>query len=141
MHFLSFFLDELMTSLQPKWIPPQITTDQYGNSLDLVDPYFTDGDTGIVLGRLNNGIRINFKKTNFESNRCSIKVFFVGGRVVEEKIKCRPQQLNLGVKSLLDGGVGGYSQYLVARLITLWGLDIRGCVDNEVGPLRNICSF
>lgn len=97
------------------------------------ESFITDPETGVTLGRLSNGIRLNYKKTNFEPNRCSIRVFFTGGRMIEPSLGLKPQLLNLGIKSLLDGGLANIPQHIVARMTSMWGLDVKGSVDCDVG--------
>lgn len=52
--------------------------------------------------------------------------------MIESNLNLPPQLLNLGLKSLLDGGIADIPQHIVARMISMWGLDVRGSVDFDV---------
>mmetsp|Transcript_1500 Transcript_1500/g.2154 ORF Transcript_1500/g.2154 Transcript_1500/m.2154 type:complete len:1131 (+) Transcript_1500:56-3448(+) len=71
-----------------------------------------DPETGVVMKRLSNGIRINFKKTDNTPNTISIAAVSPGG-LSRETVQ-HPAAVKLGVQAIMQGGsFGNYTREMV----------------------------
>eukprot|EP01069_Polyplicarium_translucidae_P000360 Polyplicarium_translucidae@DN1202_c0_g1_i2.p1 len=116
-------IDQLIAEASPHLVPLPIAEQQPGAlspSIDLPDGVQVHAATGTILWRLQNGAAFNAKATKFEPHSATVKVSFAGGTLMEtdEEKMC----LEIGVRSLLDGGAGGIPQAAIARLVGLWGI-------------------
>lgn len=70
---------EKKEKLKPHWELPVLKTQLPHSELKYEDP-----ETGVILRKLSNGIRVNFKRTQFEAKQCAIRINAQGGRSIEQ---------------------------------------------------------
>ncbi|PHJ21980.1 peptidase m16 inactive domain-containing protein, partial [Cystoisospora suis] len=92
---------------------------------------YHDADLDLHCWRFSNGAAINAKQTTFEKNRCQVRLFFMGGESAGVNENER-QLLDLGMKTLMDGGIAKHQQKSVDKLCALWGIYISSQVEPEV---------
>ncbi|PFH37263.1 hypothetical protein BESB_037210 [Besnoitia besnoiti] len=90
---------------------------------------YHDEATGIHFWRFQNGAAVNAKETNFEPSRCQVRLFFYGGESMASGDE--RQLLDLGVRTLMDGGVAGHPQKSVDKLCAIWGIYLSSQVEPE----------
>ncbi|KYK64264.1 peptidase M16 inactive domain-containing protein, partial [Toxoplasma gondii TgCatPRC2] len=121
----------------PKFIPPLMRNrlKLHGPSAEEVRYRFseTDGfldeETEIQFWRFENGASVNAKSTNFEPSRCQVRLFFFGGELMAQGDE--RQLLDLGIRTLMDGGLAGHLQKNVDKLCALWGIYVSAHVEPE----------
>ncbi|CEM28165.1 unnamed protein product [Vitrella brassicaformis CCMP3155] len=132
-------IESKMASLRPRFIPPLVRSPlkSFGPRVCAAAPHtddasegYTDPRTDVVLLRLQNGVTINAKKTDFEPNSCDIHLAFTGG-VLLETDKSEQGASNLGLEAIFGGGVCGYPNKVIRKLLPLWGLSISSGSDKE----------
>ncbi|KEP63999.1 UNVERIFIED_CONTAM: peptidase M16 inactive domain-containing protein [Hammondia hammondi] len=130
-------LDAYLVENPPKLIPPLLRNrlKLHGPSAEEVRDKFseTDGfldeETGIQFWRFENGASVNAKSTDFEPSRCQVRLFFFGGELMTQGDE--RQLLDLGIRTLMDGGLAGHLQKNVDRLCALWGIYVSAHVEPE----------
>ncbi|KFG62471.1 peptidase M16 inactive domain-containing protein [Toxoplasma gondii RUB] len=130
-------LDASLAENPPKFIPPLMRNrlKLHGPSAEEVRYRFseTDGfldeETEIQFWRFENGASVNAKSTNFEPSRCQVRLFFFGGELMAQGDE--RQLLDLGIRTLMDGGLAGHLQKNVDKLCALWGIYVSAHVEPE----------
>ncbi|CBZ54577.1 putative M16 family peptidase [Neospora caninum Liverpool] len=90
---------------------------------------FRDEETETQFWRFENGASVNAKSTDFEPSRCQVRLFFFGGELMARGDE--RQLLDLGIRTLMDGGVAGHLQKSVDKLCAMWGIYVSPQVEPE----------
>eukprot|EP00916_Digyalum_oweni_P018524 GHVL01031011.1.p1 GENE.GHVL01031011.1~~GHVL01031011.1.p1 ORF type:complete len:658 (+),score=97.28 GHVL01031011.1:1645-3618(+) len=129
-------MDKLERELEPCFVPPIFKGEDLSFFKETAPNVWIHQICGIVFFKLQNGITVQCKQTNFEKNVCSIKILMRGGRSITNRQNNvfkipEAEGLQIGLESIMDGGFNGYHQKGIAKLLRLWGLYVEMTVDLE----------
>ncbi len=97
----------------------------------------SDENLGVCLLRLNNHLRVQYKKTSFETKQCRMKLYARGGRALETDSTIGASYV--GMRTLIDGGAGDFSSEELQGYCNFHGLTID--VHNHFHIFHTIFSY
>jgi zinc protease len=126
--------EEWQRLLEVDVVPPQdlevaeFAYQEFGEKGSIVEKQYVE-DLDISLWRLSNGVRVNFKKTDFENDRIRIQVRVEGGALTMPLDK--PGLILFADLVMLDGGLGKHSAHDLHRMFSGKMVNIQFAVDGD----------
>eukprot|EP00741_Cyanophora_paradoxa_P015086 tig00020848_g14557.t1 len=77
-------------------------------------PRAVDGGTGVVMMQLSNGMRVNYKRTDFERRQVAFLLNARGGRALEAGVGAKGA-VGIGMRLLTEGGAGPFPLEIIAK--------------------------
>lgn len=121
------------------WIPEKLISDNELKDKLLVKPSYigdriVDEESSVVMRQLSNGMKLNYKKTEFQPHQCSIQIVVRGGRSVEPQDQ--RGDIDLALNTLIQGGVKGYPPDVIQKFCSLNTIKTSVTVNSEYLMLK-----